>query len=192
MLSTLSLLPLLRAAPLASSTASLIHATAELATNSAFLDPSIRSLSNQVLPIWFSHVFNRLVWVVVGLKSVTIATTVGNILVGRRAGGGSTTWYWVGLAGAVGHLMFVPWVAGPVGRIVNRRKGGEKGEKGGKGGEKGNGGDKGEVEGEGEGEGEVEATREMERWVSVHRVRMVVADLPGWLGCLMAVVTAGS
>ncbi|KAK2788983.1 hypothetical protein FQN53_002799 [Emmonsiellopsis sp. PD_33] len=158
-----TLLPLLRAAPLAASTASLMHATGELAMNSAFLDPSIRELSDQVLPTWFSHVFHRLVWVVVGLKSVTIATTVGNIVVG----GAGRRWYWVGLAGAVGHLMFVPWVAGPVGRIVGGGRGGEKGDKRDKG----------------------EATREMERWLSVHRVRMVVADLPGWLGCLMAVVT---
>ena len=66
--------------------------------------------------------------------------------------------YWVGQAGSIGHLVFVPFVVGPVQRIV-------------------------------EAERESEPTRDMERWVSVHRVRMAVADLPAWIAFVGAVLT---
>lgn len=78
----------------------------------------------------------------------------------------TTAFYWVGLAGAVGHLVFVPFVAGPVKRIV----------------------DDVAVK-EDLGESGVGASVDMRRWVGVHRVRMVVADFSAWVAFVGAVLT---
>ena len=64
--------------------------------------------------------------------------------------------YAAGLAGALGHLVFIPWVASPIQNIVEARD---------------------------------ENTRPcegMEGWLKVHRLRMVVADVPSWLLFLAA------
>ncbi|KAI0636745.1 putative integral membrane protein [Trametes polyzona] len=148
---------LLRAVPLVSSTASLIYATTELIVNGAFLLPEIRAGSDKVLPRWYHHVFNRAIFIVVGLNLTTVTTTITCLWLDR---GKSTRspFYWAGLAGAIGHMVFIPWVAGPIQRMVEDRN--EKG-----------------------------ATHEMERWLSVHRVRMLVADVPAWLSFIGAVLT---
>ncbi|GAD97529.1 predicted protein [Paecilomyces variotii No. 5] len=147
---------LLRVVPLASSTGSLIYATSELIVNNALLQPEIRPASNQVLPRWYSFVFNRAIWLVVGLNMTTVGTSLANIWMDR--GRSSSPFYWIGLAGAIGHLLFVPWVATPIQNMVEDRN--EEG-----------------------------VTCEMETWLSVHRVRMLVADLPAWLAFTAAVMT---
>ncbi|CAP98110.1 Pc22g08220 [Penicillium rubens Wisconsin 54-1255] len=146
--------------PLATSTATLAHALLELTTNTAFLIPSLQPTSDKVLPKWFSHVFNRAVWTVLGLNLGTITSAAGTLLLNRyypQKPLQTTAFYWVGLAGAVGHLVFVPFVAGPVKRIVD---------------------DSG-----------VGASVDMRRWVGVHRVRMVVADFSAWVAFVGAVLT---
>lgn len=60
----------------------------------------------------------------------------------------------------------MPFVAGPVKRIVD-----DVGAK------------------EDLGESGVGASVDMARWVGIHRVRMVVADLPAWIAFLGAVLT---
>ncbi|KAL5359746.1 putative integral membrane protein [Aspergillus floccosus] len=152
---------LLRVAPLASSTASLVYATTELIVNNGFLQPEIRSKSNQLLPRWYSYMFNRGIWVVVGLNMTTVWTSVASLWLDARRPDGArpgSIFYWIGLAGAIGHMLFIPWVATPIQNMVEDRN--EEG-----------------------------ATREMETWLSVHRVRMLVADLPAWLGFGAAVLT---
>jgi hypothetical protein len=151
---------LLHAAPLATSTATLAHALLELITNSAFLQPRIRQQSEAVLPTWYDRVFGRAVWTVIALNLSTISAAAATLLLNRQRRDLQTpVFYWAGMAGAIGHLMFVPFVAGPVQRLVEA-----KGEKS-------------------------EPTRDMERWLSVHRVRMVVADLPAWVAFVGAVLT---
>lgn len=150
---------LLHAAPLATSTATLAHALLELITTSAFLQPRIRQQSDAVLPTWFDRVFGRAVWTVLALNMSTISAAAATLLLHRQRRDLQTpVFYWAGLAGAIGHLVFVPFVAGPVQRIVEAKRGSEP-------------------------------TRDMERWVSVHRVRMVVADLPAWIAFIGAVLT---
>lgn len=182
-------LPLLHALPLATSTATLAHALAELHTTSAFLIPPIAHDSNAVLPTWFDHFFNRGVWTVLTLNLGTISSAAATLYFERQRPRLQTSaFYGIGLACAVGHLLFVPLVAGPVVRVVERSKlGGDvnsrsKSES-----------ESEEGEGEGEGEGEVhvklQPTDHLATWVGWHRVRMLVADLPAWIAFAMAVAT---
>ncbi|KAL4897745.1 putative integral membrane protein [Aspergillus ambiguus] len=151
---------LLRVAPLASSTASLIYATTELIVNNGLLQPEIRPASNRILPRWYSYMFHRGIWIVVGLNMTTVWSSIASLWLDSRRSNArpSSPFYWVGLAGAVGHLLFVPWVATPIQNMVEDRN--EQG-----------------------------ATCEMEKWLSVHRVRMLVADLPAWLAFVAAIMT---
>ncbi|KAJ5670194.1 uncharacterized protein N7477_005557 [Penicillium maclennaniae] len=110
---------LLHAAPLATSTATLAHALLELITNSAFLQPRIRQQSETILPTWYNKVFGRAVWTVITLNLSTISAAAATLLLNqRRQELQAPIFYWAGMAGAIGHLMFVPFVAGPVQRIV--------------------------------------------------------------------------
>ena len=160
---------LLHTLPLATSTGTLAHAILELTTNTGFLQPSLQPTSDKVLPKWFSHVFNRAVWTVLALNLGTITSAAGTLFLNRyypQKPLQTTAFYWVGLAGAVGHLVFVPFVAGPVKRIVDNVAATED-----------------------LGESGVGASADMRRWVGIHRIRMVVADLPAWVAFLGAVLT---
>jgi hypothetical protein len=78
----------------------------------------------------------------------------------------TTFFYWVGLFAAAGHLAFVPFVVGPGRRILEDSSVKED-----------------------QGESGVGATVDMERWLSVHRIRIVLADLPAWVAFVGAVLT---
>lgn len=167
-MSTLSLNTnlLLHTLPLATSTATLAHALLELHTNSAFLVPKIRPASNNILPTWFRRVFNRAVITVVGLNMTTILTAAATLYLNYSKNELQTTrFYWMGLLGAIGHLAFVPLVAGPVKQVME-----------------------GQNERENGNEGDL-ASAGMAKWLDVHRVRMVAADLPAWISFLGAVLT---
>ncbi|KAJ6016959.1 hypothetical protein N7451_000338 [Penicillium sp. IBT 35674x] len=157
---------LLHTLPLATSTATLAHALLELHTTSAFLIPNIRTTSNTILPTWFKRVFNRAVITVVGLNMTTIVTAATTLYLDSSRNDLQTTrFYWMGLLGAIGHLAFVPFVAGPVKQVIE-----------------------GQSERENEKEGDL-ASAWMAKWVGVHQVRMLVADLPAWICFLGAVLT---
>lgn len=100
------------------------------------------------------------------LNATTITTSAATIyLNSKRDDLQTTAFYWIGLLGAISHLAFVPFVAGPVQRIVNyqtERKRGDVLDS---------------------------PSRQMERWVAVHKVRMLVADLPAWIAFAVAVMT---
>ncbi|KAJ5929316.1 hypothetical protein N7454_007164 [Penicillium verhagenii] len=113
---------LLQVLPLAASTGTLAHALLELQTNSAFLNPEIRPKSDPILPKWYGRVFNRAVVTVVGLNMTTIVTAAMTLYRDSSRGELQTTrFYWMGLIGAIGHLVFVPFVAGPVKGVVYGR-----------------------------------------------------------------------
>ncbi|KAJ5655749.1 hypothetical protein N7507_007699 [Penicillium longicatenatum] len=157
---------LLQILPLATSTATLAHALLELHTTSAFLIPNIRTASNTILPTWFRRVFNRAVITVVGLNMTTIVAAATTLyLDSSRNELRTTRFYWMGMLGAIGHLAFVPLVAGPVKQVVDNQNRREKGKEG------------------------DSASAWMAKWVGVHRVRMLVADLPAWISFLGAVLT---
>lgn len=162
---------LLQTIPLATSTATLAHALLELITNNAFLTPSIRQTSDKVLPTWYNQVFKRAIWTVVALNMSTISSATATLFFNKYHPSQSrplqtTIFYWVGLVGAIGHLAFVPFVAGPARRIFEDSRLQED-----------------------QGESGVGATADMEMWLSVHRVRMVVADLPAWIAFVGAILT---
>lgn len=157
---------LLHTLPLATSTATLAHALLELHTTSAFLIPNIRTTSNTILSTWFGRVFNRAVLTVVGLNMTTIVTAATTLYLDSSRNELQTTgFYWMGLLGAIGHLAFVPLVAGPVKQVIEGQDGHENGK------------------------GDNSASVGMAKWVGVHRVRMLVADLPAWISFLGAVLT---
>ncbi|KAJ5297390.1 hypothetical protein PENANT_c005G09616 [Penicillium antarcticum] len=162
---------LLQTIPLATSTGTLAHAILEHITFNAFLTPSIRQPSDTILPTWFERVFKRSVWTVLALNMSTISSAAATLFMNRYRPSQSrplqtTFFYWVGLVGAIGHLAFVPFVAGPVQRIFEDS-----------------------AVKEDQGESGVGATVDMERWLSVHRVRMALADLPAWIAFCGAILT---
>lgn len=161
--SALDPLKLLRLTPLISSTGSLVYACSELIMNSAFLHPRIGSKSNDVLPVWYKTVFNRAIWLVVGLNAVSTSSAIANLLVGREEllARGSMKLYLFGLLGTIGHMVFVPFVMVPVRDIVEDRSYGH-------------------------------SCRDMEKWLRVHRIRMVVADTTAWVAYLAAVLATFS
>lgn len=162
---------LLHAVPLATSTATLAHALLELLTNNAFLLPSIRKESETVLPTWYDRVFNRAVWTVVTLNMGTISSAAATLyLNGQQPQLQTTKFYSIGLACAIGHLLFVPFVAGPVQRVVEQSRLSAKPTTESR-------------------ESKESATEAMAKWLSVHRVRMLVADLPAWIAFVAAVAT---
>lgn len=156
---------LLQTAPLATSTGTLAHATLELIMTTTFLSPRLRPQSNAILPRWWDSLFKRAVWTVLALNLGTIATSAATLVLNcERRSLQTTAFYWAGLAGAIGHVAFVPFVMGPVKGIVDAKEVGDA-------------------------DDEDSATAQMARWVGVHRVRMLVADLPAWVAFVGAVLT---
>jgi hypothetical protein len=185
-------LTILRLTPLLSTTASLTHAYMELITTSSFLSPaSITSTlsahllrdtttpsspSNSaavscakeiVAPVWFVNFFNKGVWSVVGLNSITLVSACANLWVFCEGLGDARGWYLAGLGAAVAHYAFVPLVAPSVERLFKICLAQKKGE---------------EV---GRGKSAVESVRE---WVGVHKIRMASVDVVAWSAFLVGVV----
>ena len=156
---------LLRIAPLIGTTGSLAEDTAELIIFSAFTDPRLRRSADQLPPQWFATVFARAGSVLIFFNAITTSTAIANPMRDWPNGGPpplSMKFYAAGLAAALGHMMFAPWVIGPmdapVWNITNDRA----------------------KEG---------AVSEMRRWLCLHRMCMPVADVPAWLTCLGAMFT---
>ena len=158
---------LLRLAPLLGTMGSLLQACTETNTMAAFADPQVnRKPANELLPKWFAVASTQVVSLVLGFNTLTTSTTITILLRERAAGRGlellSSKLYLAGLVAAIGHLAFVPWVVGPMDTPVwNIMEDRNK-------------------------EG---AVAEVQRWLKLHRVRTLVADLPAFLFCLAAVLT---
>lgn len=187
------LMTLLRIAPLLSTTASLTHAYMEYITTSSFLTapPTTSSLSRSMLsgvepspspknksevarasevvaPVWFVNFFNRGVWSVIGLNSITLVSAAPNLwVVEGGVGGQATTFYLVGLGAACAHYFFVPMVAPAVERLFIMCAKNEKRE-----------------EGEKDASGAVESVRE---WRDAHMLRMGSVDVIAWVSFLVGI-----
>jgi len=83
------------------------------------------------------------------LNAISTWSAVANLYPGTP--NASRCWYVAGLVAAVGHMAFVPIVMGPVKDIIDDKRGKEVGEG---------------------------SRVDMARWVGVHKVRMLVANLP--------------
>jgi hypothetical protein len=187
-------LALLRLLPLLSSTASLTHAYMERLTTSAFLNPApldsaisrgligdaapapaqsdqleVERAKESVVPAWFTSFFNKGIWSVVGLNTITLFSAGTNLLFYKAGLSGRKVWYQAGLVAAVAHYAFVPLVGSSVRELVRMAAGRcedessvvKKKERGGK---------------------AVELVRE---WVGWHTVRMCTVDVCAW-GCFVA------
>ena len=108
-------------------------------------------------PVWFVNFFNKGVWSVVGLNSITLISASANLWVFSDGLGGSRAYYLAGLGAAVGHYAFVPLVAPSIERLFKLCAAQEKGENMSK-----------------DGKSAVESVRE---WVCMHRLRMGTVDL---------------
>ncbi|KAJ6141675.1 hypothetical protein N7470_010065 [Penicillium chermesinum] len=92
-------------------------------TNEVLPTPSIRTQSDAIVPAWYETVFGKGVLSVLLLNLTTISTAAANLYLHRQRGGLQTTrFYWMGLVGAIGHLAFIPFVAGPVQRIIENKR----------------------------------------------------------------------
>ena len=159
---------LLRIAPLIGTTGSLVEAAAELVMMGALTNPRIRRPADELLPAWFTEVFPRSGSAVLLLNTLTTSTAIANVAHDFPLHGLwllSTKLYLAGLVAAVGHMAFAPWVIGPFDTPVWNII---------------------------EDRAKAGAQSEMRRWVALHRVRMLVADLPAWLACLGAVLATSS
>lgn len=184
-------LALLRLLPLLSSTASLTHAYMERLTTSAFLNPApldsaisrgimgdaaparsqidqaeVERAKESVVPAWFTSVFNKGIWSVVGLNTVTLFSAGTNLLFYKAGLGEGKFWYQAGLVAAVAHYAFVPLVGSSVRELVCMAAGRCE--------------DESKVVKKKEREGRsVGLVRE---WVGWHTVRMCTVDVCAW-GC---------
>ncbi|KAH3939560.1 hypothetical protein HBI56_226850 [Parastagonospora nodorum] len=190
------LLTLLRLMPLLSTTASLTHAYMEFVTTSSFLSPAptTSSLSKSmlrgeeptsspqnaaelaaakeiVIPAWFVNFFNRGVWSVVGLNSITLASAGVNLWVFQEGLGLSRRYYLTGFVAAAAHYAFVPLVGESVTRLFVMCAGREKGRKGGR---------KGKLP--------LIAVQDLQEWIGFHKVRMCSVDVVAWVSFMVGVV----
>ncbi|KAE8334021.1 putative integral membrane protein [Aspergillus sergii] len=146
---------LLRAAPLATSTGSYVLATSEFIFYSGLVQPPIRKKSDSILADYWRYIFPRGVSLVLALNFTTMGTSLCNIFLknpcSRPLPVSLTTCYWADLIGTIGHLAFLPFVAPPIQRFLENT------------------------------DPEAEASKNMDTWLGVHQIRMLVADIPAWL-----------
>lgn len=153
-------LKLLRLAPLVTTTSSLMYAWDEHWFLSGFPRPEYKHHSEAMLPRYFRRFFEQGIWIVASLNTLTLSSSVANLLIDRPALDrlGSSRWYWAGLGFTVCHFLFVPLIAYPIRDIMEDRSKGH-------------------------------STKDLKRWIDIHRIRVLVADLPGWMSFLMAVLS---
>ncbi|RJE23810.1 integral membrane protein [Aspergillus sclerotialis] len=147
--------------PLLTSTGTLMYAGCEALFYSAFTHSPIRAESNALLPRWFQRVFDRNIYLLVGLNMVTISTAtavltlpnVSEVIVSK----GSRKLFLSGLIGTCAHFVFAPTMLGIIENITSDRFG--------------------------------NCTEHMKHWLRVHYIRFIVADVPAWLAYIGGVLT---
>ncbi len=149
---------LLRLAPVVSATGTLQLAWDQQWLLSVFTRPQLEHHTNQYLPKWFKECFASGLPKVLGLLTVTVATSVINLRVRRSLlqERGASVWYAAGATLAVGHLAFVPAVAPKVQAIIEDQPQGE-------------------------------AAGEMRKWLRVNLVRTLTVDTGAWICLIIAV-----
>ena len=149
----------LRAAPLISSTCTLLYAWDQHLFLTNFNLAETRKLSTPLVSPYFKAFFRRAIYQVLGFLAVTASTSVANLYTRRAAldaRGSAAWWYTAGALLAGGHLVFVPFIAPSVKDLIE----GKDGE---------------------------EANDTLDRWLSVNAVRGLTVDLGAWVACAIAV-----
>ncbi|EKV19721.1 hypothetical protein PDIG_01680 [Penicillium digitatum PHI26] len=153
-------LKLLRVAPLLTTTSALLYAWDEHWYLSGFLRSEHKAETETVLPSYFRRFFEQGIFIVAGLNTLTVSTSVANLLTDRPVLDRlrSSQWYWAGLGFTACHFLFVPLIAYPIRDIIENRSQGK-------------------------------STKDLQRWIDIHRIRVFVADLPAWMSFLVAVLS---
>ncbi|KAI1641218.1 hypothetical protein F4809DRAFT_216543 [Biscogniauxia mediterranea] len=149
----------LRAAPLVSSTCTLLYAWDQHLFLSLLNARQVREHSRPMIPIYFKKLFYRALPMVLGFLTVTTSTAVANLYTQRATlqARGSLWWYTAGAALAVSHLGFVPFIAPSVKGMI-------------------------------EASSEDDANKSLDEWLSVNMIRSLTVDLGAWIAVTVAVV----
>lgn len=156
-------LKLLRVAPLLTSTSTLVFAWDENWYLSLLVGSKHQDEVNKMLPSYFTRFFETGIFILAGLNTLTVSTTIGNLMNDRPVLNHlkSSRWYWAGLAFTLFHFAFVPTIAYPIRDIMEDRS-------------KGN------------------STKDLQKWLDIHRIRTLVADLPAFVSFVGAALSAFS
>ncbi|KAH8895915.1 hypothetical protein GQ53DRAFT_35003 [Thozetella sp. PMI_491] len=149
----------LRLAPAVSATCSLLFAADQQLFLSILTRPENRATSNKLLPSYFSTLFNRGIFIVVGFLSLTFWTSFANLRLYRPLleAKGSYPWYAAAAGLAIGHLGYIPLVAPKVRAIKEDSS-------------QGNSAD------------------DMDAWLRVNALRSCTTDIGAWVCAIIAVV----
>ncbi|KZL83286.1 integral membrane protein [Colletotrichum incanum] len=151
----------LRAAPLVSSTCTLLYAWDQHFLLSLFnRTPETRKKSAPLLRSYFDAFFRRGVWSVLGFVTMSISTTAANLYKQPEAlqSKGTFWWYVAGATLSAGHLAYVPLVAPHVKALM-------------------------------EAEGEDDVNGILDEWLRVNWWRMITVDLGAWVAFGVSVAT---
>ena len=153
-------LKLLRIAPLLTSTSSLVYAWDEHFFLSGFAHLEHKEETNKILPSYFRRFFNQGIYIVVGLNTLTISTAVSNLLTDRPVLDRLQSSRWY-WAGLGLTACHFAFVPFIAEPIRDMFEGRSKGN----------------------------STKDLQRWLDIHRIRVLVADLPAWVSFLGAVLS---
>lgn len=145
---------------------------------------------DRAIPHWFTNFFNRGLWSVVGLNSLTTSTALANLFLypaglaaGRALGlGAHRKWYLAGLGAALAHYAFVPGVMRSVQALVQKCWVQNRGKDEVLDGIVGRKEDRVAGRRGPRGAAERSARELLGEWLGVHRVRMCTVDVVA-LGC---------
>lgn len=132
----------------------------------------VERAKESVVPAWFTGFFNKGIWSVVGLNSITLFSAGANLLFYKAGLGENKAWYQAGLVAAVTHYAFVPLVGRSVRELVCMAAGRYE--------------DDSKVVDQKAGEGR--AVGLVREWVGWHTVRMCTVDLCAWCCFVVGVV----
>ncbi|KZZ98386.1 hypothetical protein AAL_02904 [Moelleriella libera RCEF 2490] len=159
----------LLAAPLLSSTGTILFAWDQHLFFNIFTHPELEKRSNSILPAYWRLLFPRGLAQVVSLLGITTWTSIAAIVWNRPllAKKGALPWYAATAGLALGHLVYVPLVAPLIKYMVDDE-----------------GGRSLERKREEPANGNVDAQK---KWLGWHMMRTLTTDLGAWLCCVVAV-----
>lgn len=153
-------LKLLRIAPLLTTTSSLVYAWDEHWYLSGFLHSKHQEETKKILPSYFRRFFEQGIFVIAGLNTLTISTAITNLLTDRPVLDRLQSSRWY-WAGLGFTVCHFLFVPLIAYPIRDIMEDRSRGN----------------------------STNDLRRWLDVHRVRVLVADLPAWMSFLGAVLS---
>jgi hypothetical protein len=150
---------LLRLAPLVTTTSSLMYAWDEHWFLSGFLRPEYKHHSEEMLPRYFRRFFEQGIWIIASLNTLTLSSSVANLLIDRPTLDRLGSSRWY-WAGLGFTVCHFLFVPLIAYPIRDIMEDRSKGQ----------------------------STKDLKRWIDIHRIRVLVADLPGWMSFVMAVL----